>query len=373
MIERESTTPIPRESDVLADGELGHQEVLKPRPPVEIIGSGVVGLILARELAEQGAPVTVVSKNRAGEPGSTVSSIAVGQFLPFHMAEQTERNSFAKDIDYSREFYNNLALNPEVTGVMRVHNVELFSEDKDWPPGLAEGMRAIKTELPEPVVLHGPNGESIYTHIYSFDTFSINTGKTIGYLSEQAAAAGVQFEVRQITRPELLSAEKTVVDISGTGSKELSGNDELQFFKGHTIIYSPPADLPRLRTAISVDDLIIMPREDGTIVVGALYLERDTPFESPQESDALELFERIGELARVSVDGFAMDPGQLLRPEYITAHAAGNRVVSKGDVQIDTDHQNSNVTHAYGFGGLGWSLGPAIAKDIVKKLDNENR
>ncbi len=109
-----------------------------------IIGSGVIGLLVANELAGMGHAVKVISREGKPDIGTdSASSNAVGQFLPW-LPEGHEGLTAELDLErvvaHSREFYADLARIPEQTGVMAVRNVELVKSGFPWPEGLPEAM-----------------------------------------------------------------------------------------------------------------------------------------------------------------------------------------------------------------------------------------
>jgi glycine/D-amino acid oxidase-like deaminating enzyme len=338
-----------------------------------VIGSGVIGLMTASELAQQGHDVTVVSKEGQPGLGSDSTSInAVGQFLPWLPEGHADKvmGGFSDELDavveHSRGFYSELAKNPEQTGVMPLRNVELINDELPWPAGLAEAMRAELSPLEHPVTITGPDGkDSILTDQYIFDTFSINPRKAVVFLAEKAKTEGVKFVVGKVSPEELAQLEGVVVNATGVGAQELTGDTEVQHYKGHTIILRPKEGHELPKKAISVDDLIIMPRENGTMVVGALYKENPER-QVPEDEEAKELFDRVGDLASKTadiVDG--LDP-ELFEHSDILQHSAGYRVVrSSGGIRVEADEKLQHVLHAYGFSGIGWSVGPVFAKRIA--------
>lgn len=339
-----------------------------------VLGAGVIGLLTASELASQGHQVTVIS--REGQPSQAASSTsanAVGQFLPWVPEEHAK--ALLGDVDletvteFSRSFYEHLAANPHETGVMPVHNVELVQSDTPWPKGLPEAMRASTATLETEVPFTDPDGELIECdEVIQFDTFSINAGKTIPYLADEAARKGVTFVSKHLTKAEIAGLEGVVINATGIGAHEIDSSQTVSHFKGHTFVIKPQQGVSVPRSALSVEDLIMMPREDGTIVCGALYIENpQRPV--PEEEEAKALFERLGKLFKDAaaagiVEG--LDP-DLLDKSEVLLHSAGYRVeVEGGGIRVAPDAENERLLHAYGFGGVGWSVGPHFAKKIAK-------
>jgi glycine/D-amino acid oxidase-like deaminating enzyme len=348
-----------------------HSDKTRERARFTIIGSGVIGLLTAQNLAKQGHDVIVVSKEgKPGDATSTTSTNAVGQFLPWvpqeHAGELLGGIALEEVAGFSREFYASLAESPHETGVMPIHNIELVRSDQPWPMGLSEVMAADERPLEQPVDFIEPDGNTItFNSVISFDTFSINTPKTVAYLADHAEQLGVQFQQRDITDEELDQLEGVIINAAGMGAYEFDDPSQIvKNFKGHTIILRPKEGYELPKQALSVEDLIMMPREDGTIVCGALYRENpDRPI--PKKDEADELFRRLKHIFRESahlVEG--LDP-DLLEHSDILLHSAGYRVeVQGGGIRVAPDKKNERLLHAYGFGGIGWSVGPHFAKQI---------
>lgn len=343
-----------------------------------VVGAGVIGLMTALELRDRGHDVEVIAPNAHNRGGQDVtSSIAVGQFLPFVPPEHA-KNLMQGNIgdlegitDHSRGFYELLSRNPELTGVMPVTNLELVSSTSPWPGGLKEAMRAQNIDMPEGevITLKGPEGEEVsYDELLEFPTFSINTRKTLEYLLRTAEENGIVLTEKSIRPDELADLDGVIINASGQNSQELdSSKGMVNMFKGHTFVIRPRPGQALPEYAFSVDDLIFMPREDGTIVMGALYIE-DPERPIPEEEEANELFIRLGELIKKVQDLVpGLDTG-LISNSDVLVHSAGYRVELKedkgGGARISPDEEITNLLHAYGFGGIGWSVGPRIAQVI---------
>lgn len=341
-----------------------------------VLGSGVIGLLTAHELAEAGHRVKVISREGMPTMGTdSTSAIAIGQFLPFLPEGHTDTitgSDMAEDlksvVEESRSYYDRLAKNPHETGVLGLRNLELVGESLTWPAGLAEAMHVTETELTPPIELTDTNGGLVTeSQVYEFDTFSINARKTLAWLAEEARRKGISFDRQNLTPEDLNQLDGVIVNATGIGAKQLTGDQDIQHFKGHTFVLRPRTKEDYPTKAMSVDDLVIMPREDGTVIAGALYIE--SPDRAmPLESEAEELMRRLTELAektRHMIDG--------LRPTLFTAgeslvHSAGYRLVlESGGIRVAPDDRIRNLLHAYGFSGIGWSVGPVYAKKIAKQ------
>ncbi len=338
-----------------------------------VIGSGVIGLLTAKALAQQGHDVTVVSKEgKPSDATSTASTNAVGQFLPWvpeaHAKTLLEDISLQEVAGFSREFYARLAEAPHETGVMPIRNIELVRSDSPWPEGLPAVMRTEETVLSKGVDFVEPDGSiAVFDTVLAFDTYSINAAKTLSYLADHAEQLGVRFEQRTLTQKELDELEGVIINAAGTGAHEFDPSQVVNNFKGHTIVIRPKEGHELPKQALSVEDLIMMPREDGTVICGALYRE-DPDNSTPKQDEAEELLQRIGHIIRESahlVDGL---DAELLEHSEVLLHSAGYRVEVEGSgIRVVPDESNERLLHAYGFGGIGWSVGPHFAQQISKQ------
>lgn len=347
-----------------------------------VIGSGVIGLLVARELVADGHLVTVVSAE--GKPGietDSTSAVAVGQFVPWLPESHAEGVMADMDLDEvvqgTRRFYEELAQDPHQTGVMAVENVEPISANSPWPKGLPEAMHASEKKLEKPVSFLEPDGtETPFASAYIFDTFSINTRKTVAYLADRAEEEGVVFERRKLSPEDLDELEGIIVNAGGMGANQFDKGTEVVNYKGHTFIIKPHEGTLLPKQALSVEDLIIMPREDGTVVCGALYIE-DPKRPLPEAEEAEALKKRLGHLFRETAELVEdLDP-ELLEHSEILVHSSGYRVETvNGGVRIAPDEENERLLHAYGFAGIGWSVGPHFAKKIAaqaRQLHQKNQ
>lgn len=362
----------------------GHEAENVSTKKFTVVGSGVIGLLTAHELADRGHSVKVISsEGKPDEAAGSASVIAVGQFLPWVPAEHAEKllagieGGLDRVVAHGREFYESLAENSHETGVMRVHNVELVG-GSEWPEGLPDVMEVVERDLDTAIELVGADGEKAsFTKELTFDTFSINTRKTVTWLAESAEAKGVVFEEGHLTREELTALDGIVINATGAGAKEITGATDIEHFKGHTILIKPGEGRQQLKEGVSVEDIIIMPREDGTVIAGALYRENpERPV--PAQDEAEELFARLRELAEKTsslVEGLGPE---LFTEGEVLLHSAGYRVeLSGGGIRVAPDEEVEGLLHAYGFGGIGWSVGSAFAKRIannaVSMHDEANR
>ncbi|RMI33255.1 NAD(P)/FAD-dependent oxidoreductase [Nocardia stercoris] len=335
-----------------------------------VVGAGVIGLLTAHELADRGYPVTVLAtEGRPGAYTGSTSSIAAAQFLPWvppaHLESMRDGlQNLESIVSCGREFYGDLARRPGETGVMAVGNVELVGRDS-WPAGLAASMRVTETRLDAPIELPSGGGPPVtVTERYCFDTFSIDAVKALAYLAHDAARKGVEFRRRTVTADDLRELPGVVVAATGDGAQRLTGDPDLEHFKGHVVTLRPHRGyLPD--QILGADDLVVVPHENGTVRIGAPYYA-PAGRSVPQRREAQDLLRRLPILLeRVAHLAAGLRP-DLLRHCDILYHSAGNRVgFRSGDIRIEVDSERPNVLHANGFIGVGWSVGPSYARIVA--------
>lgn len=344
-----------------------------------VIGSGVIGVLVAKTLVEHGHTVSVLSPE--GKPGlqsgDSTSAVAVGQFLPWVPEGELNGISVDEAVSVGRNFYADLAGRPHETGVLAVDNIEFVNAQLPWPSGLPRAMDTQEKHLTNSIHVLDPSGELVaFDTSYTFPSFSINVRKTLAFLADEAEKVGVKFKKAKVTHEDFDELDGVVINAAGVGGSQFDETLTSQLVKGHTFRLAPHKGAPVLKQAISVDDLIIMPREDSTIVCGALYLP-DPEKTLPEEAEATKLIERLSHLVREAhqqVEG--LDP-QLFEHSDILSHSAGLRVKvgGKGEVRVAPDESNERLLHAYGFSGIGWSVGPHFADkivDLAKRMHSKN-
>jgi len=365
------------------EGEHAHQPEQKEamvQPEVMVVGAGVIGLSVALELQRQGFHATVLDVVDPRDMAHQQTSVAAtGLSLAFlDPSEATGDNDHAKQAEQiveagkaTQEIYAELAQNPHTTGIMEILGVELVADDEDWPEYLKELMDVEEFDAQPPVTLNSSDGSvKTYTRYYTFKTYSINTPKTLKFMADMLELEGGSFIInkginnKKLDRDNLLAfAEETpVIDATGMGFRELADDPALEPVKGHSIIFRPESPVPPV--SFSIDDLNLIPREDGSFIIGTLHRPNDAST-IPKGDEATEVIERVKAVLQSGPIGpFSVDPRILDDTPYI--HSAGVRANHPAGIQIRYDKDTNAITHASGFSGVGWSVGPGIAPEIVK-------
>ncbi len=130
---------------------------------------------------------------------------------------------------------------------------------------------------------------------------------------------------------------------------------------------------PGIDTIVSAEDLIVLPRSDNLLVVGALYLhEGDYSTDDPTIPERQDILKRINHMIGIDLKEFDQLKEQLKKAEYM-GETSGFRPYRKaGTLVTATSGPNDKiVVHNVGHGGMGWTLagtGKAALREINKAL-----
>lgn len=338
--------------------------------PAAVVGAGIIGLASALELQRRGYEVVLYDQHMttvANVPDGPGISLAAGaQFLPYvhdEVDSRTERFIHGLAAE-SRLFYEQLAADPQETGVLKLVNVELANARQDWSPALAALMNITARPLPAPITVEAnQQSPGVHDRYYEFTTFSLAAPELLHYLRRRFCRMGGRLVRRTFSAGQLRRQTIPTIVAAGVGAMLFVNDPALRLRKGISLTYRPTVPLPPV--AISADDLLLLPRADGSFVVGALYMDKPDSHE-PEQAEIKELLGRICGLTRQSVGCFRSLPASVFAGSY-TVRAA-QRVVHPKGPQIYRDKGNAFLVHNYAHGSVGWTtaFGAArIAADLL--------
>ena len=311
---------------------------------ITVIGSGVIGLSSAHELAAVGHQVTVIHDQPLLE---SVSSVAAAIWFPYH-----SENSEAADklLRHSLQRFEELSEIKE-TGIDLRHglNVDhLPGADRSWTNIVRGTVEAPKQDLPP----------GAYSGVYA--TVPIITMTTyLDWLRTQVQDLGAEFIQRSVKDlAELTDTADLVVLAAGLRGGELLGDDETVYpIRGQVVRL---ANTKRLENWLCDDDYpegvtYIIPRRDDIIVGGT-----DTPNDwdrEVQQHTAHAILERATKLMP-ELEGLE-----------ILEHKVGLRP-ARDTIRLErVDGHPVPVIAAYGHGGAGVTLSWGTAQRVVQLVE----
>jgi len=287
---------------------------------ITVVGAGVIGLVTALVLEEQGHAVHIV----AAESGDrTTSAVAGAVWFPYKAGPPDKVAAWAARTRAWLE-----AIDDRAAGVERVTCYEIASDD-DTKPWWASAVEVSRVRAP---VTGTPLA-------WRFIAPRIEPARFLPWLQARLHAP---VEHRVVID---LAAEPgdVVVNCSGLGSRELAGDDLLLPLLGQIAIVDPAA----ADMTISVTDFYAIPRRDELVLGGC---SRPWPPGAPAELDP-ELSARMVAQARsLGLDAGAIRNERVgLRPYRL-------------EVRLERD---GRIIHNYGHGGAGFTLCRGCADDVA--------
>lgn len=242
--------------------------------PAAVLGSGVIGLTMARMLQDAGFAVTIYTK---ALPPNTTSNIAGGQWDPSAVygdadqvsAKFTEQYLYACKFAYER--YQILTDPRFGMRWMRNYQVqnEPFQQNREpkVPGGRVSADDATHELQPESRVL-GP-GENPFAGKYArqFDGMMIEPPMLLMALLTDYRIAGGKIVVGELkTRAEVQALpEKLVFNCTGLGAKALFDDADLRPLRGQLTFLVPQ---PEVTYATLYEDTYMFSRRDGVLLGG---------------------------------------------------------------------------------------------------------
>lgn len=292
----------------MADGSGAPREVT-------VIGAGVIGLTCAHALRGAGYGVTVIAAQRP-----TVSEVAGGLWLPYAAGASSEVMRWA------------LETLPwlESRGFGARDYLHLQASEPWWLGALPDGRvrRARTGELPG----------------------GYDQGWVLQVPLVEMPAHLTALEPPHVVRRTLTSLDQLtglVVNCSGLGARELTGDRTLSAARGQVVHLTTLPDVP---CVCDEDKMIyILPRSDCTVVGGSFEPGNENAAVDPEQTESLLA------LARALVP-------QLAEAEVLGARA-GLRPVRPDGPRVQRD---GDVIHCYGHGGAGLTLSWGCAQRVVE-------
>lgn len=299
---------------------------------ITVVGAGVIGLVTAHALEEQGHEVRIVA---AALGPRTTSAVAGAVWFPYRAGPPDKVARWAAT---TRAWLERLAAD-RATGVDLLTGYEITPEDEDDPPRPWWATHVDVTRAPAPVT----GGHTAWTFIAP----RVEPGIFMPWITSQLRATIEQRAVVDLTA----EPGDLVVNCTGLGARELVGDGQIYPLMGQLVI-ADPGEVDR---AISITDhrdtdrvFYVIPRR-GELILGGCSLP--WPPGAPAEIDP-DISARILDQARA----LGLPIGRVrtertgLRPYRL-------------EVRLERD---GRVIHNYGHGGAGFTLCRGCAEDVVQ-------
>lgn len=307
---------------------------------IAVVGSGVIGLSVAHELAVAGHAVTVLSDL---EPLSTTSAVAGAIWFPY-AAEQ----SAAVDtmLDRSLQRFRAIARDPDAGVDERTGIVidRLADPDRSWTRW-APARAVDAADLPP-----GATGMRTAVPLATMSQY-------LPWLQEQCHALGVHFEHRRVDDVDALGRDfdSAVVAAGAAGGALLGDDDTVVPIRGRVVRVANPGFWEFRIDDDGPDGLTyVLPRRD-CVVLGGTHEVGETSLEPDPEADAAII-------ARCT----ALVPQLAGQP--VVSRAAGVRP-ARARLRIeDVSGRALRVIAAYGHGGSGMTLSWGTAERVAALL-----
>lgn len=346
---------------------------MSSNPTVSVIGSGVIGLSVAVELAGRGYRVTIVSGQRASE---TTSAVAAAYWAPYWIGDYDRGWAVA-----TLTHLQSLAGKPGTGTSVRTFR-ELLTR---------EGAEELKRELDEaywwrdrpginfrwehlnqPEIYDFPDlGRMEFVEQVCFETVVARMPDYLNFLEQTFLEyPNTRFEYRWIESLDDESARADlVVNCTGWGAKLLCQDDpatrEMRLLAGHVVRVETAAQ----RTAVSLHrgpfkkrPLYIVPRDGSChdVICGGTAIEQNSI--DPRQPFRFSIADECDAIHRnCSVFSSAISEGR--RCESLV----GLRPV-RSSVRIECDAMRPTLFHCYGHGGSGLTLSHGSAKRLAELL-----
>jgi D-amino-acid oxidase len=309
---------------------------------VTVVGAGVIGLVTALALEQDGHRVRIVAMASGAK---TTSDIAGAVWFPYRVGPPDRVALWAAQTrTWLEQYADDPATGVDVLTGYEITN-ELGEESGTLPPRPWWAAHIEVTRAPAPVV-----GSPL---AWKFSAPRVEPAVFLPWLATRLTA---RVEERVITD---LASEPgdAVINCTGLGSRALVGDRELVALYGQIAI----AHLGGIDPRVTITDnrgaeiFYLIPRRNE-IVLGGCSLPRgaDAPIDHPGSPDTA-ITERI--LAQASALGLLVGA--------MTKERTGLRPF-RPTVRLERDSTDARIIHNYGHGGAGFTLCRGCADEVVR-------
>ena len=305
---------------------------------VIVVGAGVIGLTSAIRLAETGRAVTIWTADSPAETTSVVAGALCGPYIPSGDERLDRWNALCRDT------FTALADVPD-SGV-RITRGRLVSNESDGIPPWAP-------DLPGYAACTDDEAAGFSTAFWA-DVPTAEMPAYLRYLVERFIAAGGDLELRRIESLDEAAAEApVVVNCSGTGARDLAGDDTVRAIKGqHVVVTNPGLDTFLYERSSTGRWAGWFPYGDH-VVLGGVSVDDDWD-RTPDDDISAGILERCARLEPRLADPEILHVDVGLRPGRDTARLETEQIA------------DALCVHNYGHGGTGVGMSWGAAADVLE-------
>lgn len=251
-----------------------------------VLGAGCMGLCTARLLQDRGFPVTIYTKDL---PPNTTSNIAGGQWSPsaaysHGRATPEYRARYEAAARFAHKYFQELNL-PRY-GIRWIENYVL--SERPLPDYETWAQRNPIADLYKDYRLLESNEHPFpVPYARRHTTMLIEPPIFLSEVMRDLRLAGGKVVIKEFTDVKQVVSlpERTIVNCTGLGAKELFGDDELIPVKGQLSFLIPQPEIDYLTDGIG--GLYMFPRTDG-LLLGGTYVRGDGSLEpDPSETERI--------------------------------------------------------------------------------------
>ncbi|ORY25531.1 hypothetical protein BCR39DRAFT_543895 [Naematelia encephala] len=354
-----------------------------------VLGAGVIGLSIARELHQRGLKVAIVARDLPDEAHSTgFSSPWAGcNWFSFEKTADTphaewDRITFRKLGKLAADF-------PDLCA--RIPFYSVWSRPK--PDGGRPWFHELVGEYRD---LDDPSGKSLpggFPFGHTFTSYILHAPGYTAHLGRQVRALGIP-----IIRQRLMSIDeafdlpqigpvKLVVNALGLGARALAGVEDEKMYpaRGQTVlVYAPGvktcvmhtegfmAPPPKAGEKPLPPPAYIIPRPgpEDHVVLGGTYIKDD-----------YSTLPDLRESERILKACYALEPrlagpnGKSWRDIKVVSHNVGLRPAREGGARLELEERHARkgdkaVVHAYGFGSAGFQCSLGVAEKAAELVSS---
>ncbi|KAK6075962.1 FAD dependent oxidoreductase [Seiridium cupressi] len=323
---------------------------------VGVLGAGVVGLACALSLTDAGYRAVIVARDFPGDYSHDWASPWAGALLAPHPSGDHEMQK--KSLDFYKS-----QMHVEQNGICELKITEYYDDrntnESIWYKYLFPDFRWLpRSSLPP----HAKIG-------FTYTGMAVDPANLLPWMVKKLKQRDVQFKrysVESIDMVRTLTGADLVVNASGLGAGELSGDSAVEPIRGQTMFVSIPHERSFLCDQAflfqgSEYSYAIPRRSSGGIVLGGVsqHGSVDCKIQAGLRDD---IKRRVNAISDDAFGWLDVSPGNVAIKDIV-----GFRPGRKGGIRVE---RVRNTVHAYGAGGLGYVYAFGMAarvRDLVEK------